>query len=159
MNILKGLLLIGLVTSFGCSERYLAGKGAETLVYPETHVYEFSAKSKLEAKQKLEDIFKTVDSIDSGPSYLIEYKNKSSQKLATESFKDLPLLKYRADQFEWKRNGELTSDLRITITFHNFVVKECQPVSIERDIDSRNCFSENARNKQVAYKERLVEGI
>lgn len=159
MRLVHGTLILLVLMITGCSERYFNGKGAETLIYPETHVYEFTVKSEVEAQQKLEEIFATIDDIDSGPSYIIEYKNNTAKKVASKLFESLPYVRYRADVFEWKRNSGLVSDLRITVTFHNVANKQCKPVSIEQDLDSRDCFSENARNGQIAHKERLVEGI
>ncbi|MGR5501283.1 hypothetical protein ACQKP3_11190 [Vibrio sp. DNB22_10_4] len=159
MRLLQGTFILLVVLMTGCSERYFNGKGAETLIYPETHVYEFTVKSEIEAQEKLKEIFTTIDDIDSGPSYIIEYKNNTAKKIVSKSFESLPFVQYRADVFEWKRNSGLISDLRITVTFHNMANKQCKPVSIEQDLDSRDCFSENARNRQIAHKERLVEGI
>ncbi|GAL29188.1 hypothetical protein JCM19239_2779 [Vibrio variabilis] len=75
------------------------------MIYPETHVYEFTVKSELQARQKLEDIVHTIDEIDSGPSYIIEYKNSEARRIALKSFDELPYLKHRADLFEWKKTA------------------------------------------------------
>ncbi|MFA0085534.1 hypothetical protein [Vibrio sp. 10N.261.51.F12] len=157
MKLWQGMLITLLLT--GCSERYYNGKGAEMLVYPEQHVYEFTAKTKAEAIDKLSQIFDSVDEIDSGASYSIEYKNAKAKKLLDASLADKKLLPYRAEAFAVTKNSTLASDVKLTITFHTLVMKKCEPSRIESDNASRNCFSEAARVHQVAHKERLVEGI
>ncbi|MCW8344516.1 hypothetical protein MD535_00550 [Vibrio sp. ZSDZ65] len=157
MKLWQGMLII--LALSGCSERYYNGKGAELLVYPEQHVYEFTAKTQLEATNKLSKIFDSVDEIDSGAAYSIEYKNAKSKKLLDASLADKKLLPYQAEVFTMTRNASLASDLKVTITFHALLTKPCQPSRIESTEISRNCFSEAARSQQVAHKERLVEGI
>ncbi|GAL21078.1 hypothetical protein JCM19235_353 [Vibrio maritimus] len=75
------------------------------MIYPETHVYDFTVKSELQARQKLEDIVHTIDEIDSGPSYIIEYKNSAAKRIVLKSFDELPYLKHRADLFVWKKTA------------------------------------------------------
>ncbi|MGF1747827.1 MULTISPECIES: hypothetical protein [Vibrio] len=157
MKLWQGMLIIFFLS--GCSERYYNGKGAELLVYPEQHVYEFSAKTQPQALEKLSQIFESVDDIDSGASYTIEYKDARAKSMLEASLKDKKLLPYRAEVFTTKRNTGLSSDVKVTIIFHTLIMKPCQPSKIESDDVSRNCFSEAARVQQVAHKERLVEGI
>ncbi|MCG9658678.1 hypothetical protein VME0621_03943 [Vibrio mediterranei] len=159
ISIKTSIWLLPLLLLIGCSERYYNGKGAEYLVYPETHVYEFSAKDKTEATKKLAQIFDTIDGIDTGPTYIIEYKNNTAKSMLNDSMKELKFLPNRADAFSMTKNSALSSDVKVTITFHNLAKAKCKPVEIETQNSSRNCFSEAARVQQVAHKERLVEGI
>ncbi|AYV19982.1 hypothetical protein [Vibrio mediterranei] len=159
ISINTSIWLLPLLLLLGCSERYYNGKGAEYLVYPETHVYEFTARDKVEATKKLAQIFDTIDDIDTGPTYVIEYKNNTAKSILKDSMKDLKYLPYRADAFSMTKNGALSSDIKVIVTFHNLAKAKCKPIEIETQNSSRNCFSEAARVQQVAHKERLVEGI
>ncbi|CAH0529495.1 hypothetical protein [Vibrio hippocampi] len=159
MNSVKLLTALLLVMTLGCSERYYNGKGHETLVYPETHVYQITAKSKQQTEAQLEQIFRRVDEIDSNPSITVEYRNNRAKGYAQNSIQYDPTLAYRAESFELKRNSSLTTDLKVTITYHTIVSKPCAPAQIEKDLSSINCFSESARNRHIANKESLLEGI
>lgn len=143
----------------GCAERFLNGKGAEMLVYPETHVYEFTVKTSQQSEEKLNQLFDAVEEIDSGASYTIEYRNAKSKKVLDKVLSTRPTLPLSAEYFSLNKSSAISSDIKMTITYHDLVTQTCLPSQIEQENMSRNCFSEVARSKQIAHKERIVEGL
>ena len=143
----------------GCTERYFNGKGAEYLVYPETHTYTFTVMSLRETQAQLVDLLQKVQEIDSGASYLFEYRTNKGKKVVSKAIADFPTLALAAESFAIKRNDNQSKDLKVTITYHTLMTQKCDIPQIEGSEFSRNCFSEAARVRQVAHKERLVEGI
>lgn len=153
------MTLLGVVLLSGCAERYFNGPGAEALIYPETHVYQLTIKSTAESAAQLGEIVDKVDEIDSGASYLLEYRNSKGKQVALHTLKARPALPQRAEAFALKQNSTLASDLQLTVTYHALMTAACKPAQIEQANPSRNCFSEVARMKQVSHKERIVEGL
>lgn len=151
--------VLGALLLSGCAERYFSGPGAEALVYPETHIYQFTVKSTQQTEEKLNMIFDTVDEIDSGASYLVEYRSNKGKKVVYKSLEDKTALRLRADEFVVRQNSSLSNDIQLTITYHALVTHQCAPSEIEEVNVSRNCFSEVARMKQVSHKEHIVEGL
>lgn len=143
----------------GCAERYFNGSSAEALVYPETHVYQFTVKSGQQTTSQISSILDIVEENDSGASYLLEYRNTKGKKVLDGVMKGREKLPLRAEAFSLRRNSTLSNDIQLTITYHSLLTQPCQPSEIEEGDISRNCFSEVARMKQISHKERLVEGL
>lgn len=143
----------------GCAERYFNGKGAEYLIYPETHTYVFTIISTSETQNQLKTLLEDVQDIDPGASYLFEYRNNKAKNVVTTALVHFPTLALAAESFAVERNNNQSKDLKVTITYHTLVTQKCDLPRVEGPEFSRNCFSEAARIRQVAHKERLVEGI
>lgn len=143
----------------GCTERYFNGKGAEYLVYPETHTYTFTVMSLRETQAQLVGLLQKVQEVDPGASYLFEYRTNQGKQVVTKAVAYFPSLPLAAESFVIQQSGKQSKDLKVTITYHALVTQKCDIPQIEGSEFSRNCFSEAARVRQVAHKERLVEGI
>lgn len=159
MKLISLLLPLALVSLVGCAERYFSGKGAEYLVYEETHSFAISVQDKESATKKVSNIIEAVEAEDSSASYSIQYRNTAAKQVVDKALKDHPYIELSAEAFSLSRAPNIDSDINIIVSYDAMVRQECTPSQIETKQMSRNCFSENARLQQVADKKRIIRGI
>ncbi|MGF1726079.1 hypothetical protein [Photobacterium nomapromontoriensis] len=153
------ILLLGCVLVVtGCAENTLtAAKGAEALVYPEHHTYQFtltgrSGPAEVEIERAIFDARQSDHDFD----VTISYRSTRGQVVANRQLAKLKALGVSSEQYRSQYVLSLSSDVKVDIKLTRLLAETCQPETIEQLALSRGCFVDVMRMKQVARPARLM---
>lgn len=157
------LLIFGLIMVMtnltGCAaERYFSGNGTEALIYEEWHSYDIDIQDSSEAQEVIATIVRRIQNRDSRAQYNVYYRSSISKTLFESVVKDFRELSSLRNQVTYRHNPHNITDLTMRVKVHAIHTAQCQAIELFKETDELNCFSESARLKQVANKQRLVGG-
>ena len=168
-NVLITLLaLCALGGLSGCAEKMYAVKGAEALVYPESHTYRFTLNdakttnvSPQDAEEKmaaqLAAIIAQAQQRDHQFTVAYLYSSQSGKRLAQQQIQQLRRQGVSPTQYRLGYLPQPDGDLTVTVQLHRVITEVCQPEIMGQPIQRRDCFVDTMRMKQVANPQRLIE--
>ncbi|MGF1724408.1 hypothetical protein [Photobacterium nomapromontoriensis] len=132
-------------------------KGAEALVYPETHTYLFTIKQgSKEIEKELDNIIQTARQADHYFSVSYRHGSPRGKILAQKQIEKLRLLNISSEQYSPVSTPRSGVDLTVEVSFYQLRTEICEPDTIEIVGKRRGCFVETMRMKQVASPQGFI---
>ena len=157
------LVLLSLGTLSGCAEQMYEAKGAEALVYPETHTYQFTVNTQqpqagvTDINAQLNKIVAQAQQRDHQFDVTYLYSTTQGKRIAQQQMAQLHRQGVSATQYRARYASQPKNDLTVELRYYRVLTETCQPEVMGQPIQRRDCFVDTMRMKQVANPQRLIE--
>ncbi|MGF1686536.1 hypothetical protein L4C36_07540 [Photobacterium japonica] len=163
-NVLIALLALCALSSIsGCAEKMYVAKGAEALVYPETHTYQFTVNNSqsqngaVAINTQLTKIVAQAQQRDHQFRVTYLYSSTQGKRIAQQQIAQLHRQGVSASQYNAHYAAQPKTDLTVELRYFRVLTETCQPEVMGQPIQRRDCFVDTMRMKQVANPQRLIE--